>query len=340
MATRTVIEIDEDLCDGCGQCATGCHEGALRIIDGKARLVGESLCDGLGACIGECPRGALQTVQRDVEEYDERRVIEHILPKGMATVAAHLDHLQHHGQDTWYNQAVAVLTEKGLAVPTLAKAAESAPSTVKAAAMATDCGCGSSAGTGPAAGARFGSLRQVPGSQSTPRIVENGMTGGCPGSAARTFGATAGGQTPGKPAGGQTPAGAAGAAGGMASKLDHWPIQLHLANPRAPHFNGADVLIAADCTAFACGAFHQTLLAGRKLVIACPKLDTGKEIYVDKIRALINDSKIASLTLAIMEVPCCSGLKRLVDEAAAGASRTIPISTVVVGIEGGSLTWV
>ncbi len=125
----------------------------------------------------------------------------------------------------------------------------------------------------------------------------------------------------------------------MASKLDHWPIQLHLANPRAPHFNGADVLIAADCTAFACGAFHQALLAGRKLVIACPKLDTGKEIYVDKIRALINDSKIASLTLAIMEVPCCSGLKRLVDEAAAGASRTIPISTVVVSIEGGSLTW-
>jgi ferredoxin len=328
MATRTVIEIDEDLCDGCGQCATGCHEGALRIIDGKARLVGESLCDGLGACIGECPRGALTTVTRDVEEYDERRVIEHILPKGMATIAAHLDHLQHHGQDTWYNQAVVVLAEKGLAVPTLAKAAVPSPSTVKAAAPAADCGCGSSAAPGPAAGARFGSLRQVPASQPTPRIVDNGMTGGCPGSAAKTFGVAAGGQTP---------AGASN--GGMASKLDHWPIQLHLANPRAPHFNGADVLIAADCTAFACGAFHQALLAGRKLVIACPKLDTGKEIYVDKIRALINDSKISSLTLAVMEVPCCNGLKRLVDEAAAGASRTVPISTVVVGIEGGSLTW-
>ncbi len=346
MATRTVIEIDEDLCDGCGQCATGCHEGALRIIDGKARLVGESLCDGLGACIGECPRGALQTVQRDVEEYDERRVIEHILPKGMATVAAHLDHLQHHGQDTWYNQAVAVLAEKGLAVPTLAKAAVPSPSTVKAAAMATDCGCGSSAAPGPATGARFGSLRQVPSNQPTSRVVENGMSGGCPGSAARTFGATA--STPvgasartaaGASAGGQTPLAGGQTSGGMASKLDHWPIQLHLANPRAPHFNGADVLIAADCTAFACGAFHQALLAGRKLVIACPKLDTGKEIYVDKIRALINDSKIASLTLAIMEVPCCGGLKRLVDEAAAGAARTIPISTVVVSIEGGSLTW-
>jgi len=346
VATRTVIEIDEDLCDGCGQCATGCHEGALRIIDGKARLVGESLCDGLGACIGECPRGALTTIVRDVEEYDERRVIEHILPKGMATIAAHLDHLQHHGQDTWYNQAVAVLAEKGLAVPKSAQAAAAvaAPSTVKAAAADTGCGCGSVAAPGPAAGARFGSLRQVPGSQPTPRLVDNGMSGGCPGSAARTFGAAAsatGASTvrapAGTPAGGQTPG--ITSSSGMASKLEHWPIQLHLANPRAPHFNGADVLIAADCTAFACGAFHQALLAGKKLVIACPKLDTGKEIYVDKIRALINDSKIASLTLAIMEVPCCSGLKRLVDEAAASASRTIPISTVVVGIEGGSLTW-
>ncbi|PKL09281.1 MAG: 4Fe-4S ferredoxin [Spirochaetae bacterium HGW-Spirochaetae-7] len=325
MATRTVIEIDEDKCDGCGQCATGCHEGALRIIDGKARLVGESLCDGLGACIGECPRGALQTVQRDVEDYDERRVIDNILPKGMATVAAHLDHLSSHGQDTWYNQALAVLAEKGIALPSAAAPEQAADA----------CGCGSSAARvpGPAAGARFGTLRQAPAGMPTPRIVENGMSGGCPGSAARAFGSSAG-----KPA----PAAASSApasGGGMASRLEQWPIQLHLANPRAPFFKGADVLIAADCTAFACGAFHQTLLAGRKLVIACPKLDTGKEIYVDKIRALIDDAGIASLTLAIMEVPCCSGLKRLVDEAAAGASRSVPTSTVIVGIEGGSLTW-
>ncbi|HRZ88032.1 MAG TPA: 4Fe-4S binding protein, partial [Spirochaetia bacterium] len=117
MAKRAVIEIDEEKCDGCGLCAGGCHEGALRIIDGKARLVGESLCDGLGACVGECPRGALRTVEREVEDYDERRVIENILPKGMNTVAAHLDHLRVHGQDTWLAQARAVLAEKGLAVP-------------------------------------------------------------------------------------------------------------------------------------------------------------------------------------------------------------------------------
>ncbi len=305
MATRTVIEIDEEKCDGCGLCANGCHEGALRIIEGKARLVGESLCDGLGACIGECPRGALTTVEREVEAYDERRVIEHILPKGMATIAAHLDHLASHGQDTWYAQALEVLAEKGIAAPK----AEPASAIASAA---------------PVPAPRFGVLRQVPADRPTPRVVDNGMSGGCPGSAARSFG----------------PAPAVGpATGSMASRLDHWPIQLHLVNPRAPHFAGAHLLIAADCTAFACGAFHQALLAGRKLVIACPKLDTGKEIYVDKLRALIDDSGVASITLAVMDVPCCGGLRRLLDEAMAGAQRSVPVSTVVVGIEGGSLTW-
>ncbi|MBU0926954.1 MAG: 4Fe-4S binding protein [Spirochaetes bacterium] len=308
MATRTVIEIDESLCDGCGLCANGCHEGALRIIDGKARLVGERLCDGLGACIGECPRGALRTVEREVEAYDERKVIENILPKGMATVAAHLDHLRSHGQDSWHAQALAVLAEKGLAAP----------------------------GSGPAAGVKFGALGVASAGSPTPRIVRNGMSGGCPGSAARSFAPAA----PAAPAREQgiRPA-SAPSAGSMASRLEQWPIQLHLVNPRAPYFAGADVLIAADCTAFACGAFHQSLLAGKRLVIACPKLDTGKEVYVDKIRALIDDSAVASITLAIMEVPCCGGLRRLVDEAAAGASRAVPVSTVVVGIEGGSLTW-
>ncbi len=285
MAKRAVIEIDEDKCDGCGLCAGGCHEGALRIIDGKARLVGESLCDGLGACIGECPRGALRTVEREVEEYDERRVIENILPKGMNTVAAHLDHLRSHGQDTWLAQARAVLAEKGLSTPE----PEPAP-----------CGC--------------------------------------PGSAARSFSAAVGASASARPTPAVSPS-RAGVSGGLASRLEQWPVQLHLVNPRAPYFRGADLLIAADCTAFACGAFHQALLAGRRLVIACPKLDHGREVYLDKIRALIDESEVASVTVAIMEVPCCGGLSRLVQEAAASASRTVPISTVVVGIEGGGLTW-
>lgn len=98
-------------------------------------------------------------------------------------------------------------------------------------------------------------------------------------------------------------------------------------------------MIAADCTAFACGAFHQTLLTGRKLVIACPKLDDGRDVYIEKIRAMVNEGGVESITVAIMEVPCCGGLKRIVDEALAGATRAIPLSTVVVGVEGGSLTW-
>lgn len=309
MATRAVIEIDEDKCDGCGLCANGCHEGALRIIDGKARLVGESLCDGLGACIGDCPRGALTTVYRDVEAYDERRVIEHILPKGMATIAAHLDHLCSHGQDTWYAQALEVLKEKGIAVPS----------------MSEDCGCDQ------AAQPRFASASAATPSLS-PLVLDNGMSGSCSGSLTRAFRATPAS----KPAA-RSPSPVSGAS--MASTLSAWPIQLHLVNPRAHHFTGADILIAADCTAFACGAFHQTLLAGKKLVIACPKLDTGKEIYIDKIRALIQDSKVASITLAIMDVPCCAGLKRLLTEAMAGASRTVPVYTVIVGMDGGSLTW-
>jgi ferredoxin len=322
MATRAVIEIDEGKCDGCGLCANGCHEGALRIIDGKARLVGESLCDGLGACIGECPRGALTTITREVEAYDERRVIEHILPKGTATIAAHLDHLSRHGQDTWYAQAIAVLEEKGIRIPSLMPVNQHGHGVTQAV---------SPNNPKPA---RFNPVERVTIEPNMPRMVDNGMTGACPGTAARSCGQS--GES--RQRASANP-GAGNVGMGMASRLEHWPIQLHLVNPRAPHFVGADVLIAADCTAFACGAFHQTLLAGRKLVIACPKLDTGKEVYVDKIRALIDDSKISSLTLAIMEVPCCGGLKRLVDEAMAGASRTVPVSTVVVGIEGGSLTW-
>jgi NAD-dependent dihydropyrimidine dehydrogenase PreA subunit len=332
MGKRTVIEIDEDLCDGCGLCATGCHEGALQIIDGKARMIGESLCDGLGACIGECPRGAITVIEREAEEYDERRVIDHILPNGTATMAAHLKHLRDHGQDTWLAQGVAALKEKGIVIPGFESVPEKkfAPPRQPATAMKP-------------AQAAFAPLGGV-------RMVNNGMSGGCPGSAARSFGpaasvgssasasTTAGGCAPVVPGPGATRQ-AAPASGGLASRLEQWPIQLHLINPRAPYFNGADLLIAADCTAFACGAFHQSLLAGKKLVIACPKLDSGKEIYMDKIRALVEDAGVASITLAIMEVPCCGGLKRILDEALATTTRAVPVSTVVVGIEGGSLTW-
>jgi NAD-dependent dihydropyrimidine dehydrogenase PreA subunit len=110
---RTVIKIDEALCNGCGNCVSGCHEGALQLIDGKARLVGDSLCDGLGACIGECPVGAIEFVQREATPYSEREVLDGLLPLGENTVVAHLRHLKDHGMRNEVHEAFAILTENG-----------------------------------------------------------------------------------------------------------------------------------------------------------------------------------------------------------------------------------
>lgn len=110
---RTVIQIDEDLCNGCGNCVTGCHEGALQLIDGKARLIGDNLCDGLGACIGECPVGAIEFIEREATPYSEREVLERIMPMGENTVVAHLKHLKDHGQKDFVHEGFSILTEKG-----------------------------------------------------------------------------------------------------------------------------------------------------------------------------------------------------------------------------------
>jgi len=120
-----------------------------------------------------------------------------------------------------------------------------------------------------------------------------------------------------------------------ASQLRQWPVQLHLASPMAPYFEKADVVVAADCTAFAYGNFHNDFIKGKAIVIACPKLDDGREIYVEKIQALIEDAKINTLTVVTMEVPCCGGLLAIVKEAAAAANRKVPVKHVVIGIQGG-----
>jgi NAD-dependent dihydropyrimidine dehydrogenase PreA subunit len=269
MALRHIIEIDEELCDGCGLCVPSCAEGALQVIDGKARLVSDVLCDGLGACLGECPTGALTVIEREAHAFDE----------AAATV-----HLGHEGA------------------------------------------------TAPASG------------------EAHAAAGGCPGSRVRTFGddppAGGAGETPAPaaarpepkviPLHDRTPSAAPAVSGPSpsGSALRQWPIQLHLVPPTAPFFQGRHVLLAADCVPVALGDFHASMLAGRGLAIACPKLDQHLEVYVEKLAAMIDHGGILSLTVAVMEVPCCSGLEGLAQRARARATRRVPLRFVRVGLRG------
>jgi ferredoxin len=130
--------------------------------------------------------------------------------------------------------------------------------------------------------------------------------------------------------------------GEVPSELTQWPVQMHLINPAASYFNGADLLVAADCAAFSHGNFHNQFIKGKKLVIACPKLDQGKDIYLQKLVKLIDEARINTITVVIMEVPCCGGLSQMVQMAAQTASRRVPIKEVVIGIKGDVLSeeWV
>ncbi len=276
MAKRQIIEINEKTCTGCGDCATGCPEGALRIIEGKARMVGENLCDGLGACIGTCPVGAITIVEREAEPYDEAKVMEGIAKLGHKVIAAHLEHLSHHGQDLYVRQALEWMEGQGIETKDFGFA----------------------------------------GQGQTPHFDP------CPGSASRRF-------TPLTP---KTTRETVSVPVRPPSTLASWPIQLHLINPRAAQFADADILVAADCTAFALGSFHADILSGKSLVIACPKLDQGREVYIDKLTSLFANAR--SVTVAIMEVPCCSGLLKLALEARDAGSRKPRLDTVVVGIQG------
>jgi ferredoxin len=266
MSTRTIIDIDEKKCNGCGLCIPNCPEGALQIIDGKARLVSDLFCDGLGACVGYCPEGAITLTQREAEPYDERRVMAVIARQGANTIRAHLEHLSGHGEEKLLEVALGWMEEQGVAVPE---------------------------GFSPGAAA-----------SQAPRHAAAVAT---------------------------APAAA------QESELSNWPIQLHLLSPMAPRFKGADVLLSADCVAHAMGQFHSSLLAGRALAIACPKLDEGKDIYQEKITALIDHAQIRSLTVAIMEVPCCRGLLALTQQARAKAKREVPLNALVVSIDGGKV---
>ena len=244
---RKIVQIDEERCDGCGLCASACAEGAIEVIDGKARLVSDSYCDGLGACIGECPQDAITIMERDADGFDERAVERHLAEVSSRT-----------------------------------------------------------AGEGAAAG----------GNDET-------MACGCPGSMSREL-----------PASGRVSTGTAEAESEHAqSRLRNWPVQLHLVPVNAPYLQGASLLLAADCVPFALPDFHQRLLEGKILMVGCPKLDDAA-FYRDKLTAILRENDIRGLTVVFMEVPCCSGLVNLAQQAVTESGRDIPFSTIKVGIEG------
>lgn len=268
---RNIITIDQQKCNGCGLCIPNCPEGAIQIIDNKARLVSDLMCDGLGACLGHCPQGAIKVIEREAEPYDERKVMANIVKQGTNTIKAHLEHLKNHGEMELFDEAINYLSENKISIP-----------------------------------------------HQTVNAPSNIHAGGCPGSKTMSFMKSTQGQP-------ESP---------KSSELTHWPIQLHLISPNAPHFRGSDMVMAADCTAFSFGDFHNKLIKGKTLAIACPKLDDGHDIYLEKLIALIDDAKINTLTVVIMQVPCCGGLLHLAQKAAASASRKIPVKCMVISLQG------
>lgn len=267
---RKIIQIDEDKCDGCGLCIPECPEGAMQVIDGKARLISDLFCDGLGACVGHCPQSAITVVEREAEPYDESKVMENVVKQGVNTIRAHLEHLKDHGEKEFLDQAVKFLNDNNIEVPVM-----------------------------------------------EIKTVHHGHS--CPGSKNITFDTTPSNQNIEV----ESP-----------SALNHWPVQMHLIGPHAPQYMGADVVLAADCVAYALGNFHQKYLKDKALAIACPKLDQNQRIYLEKMIALIDEAKINTLTVMIMQVPCCGGLLQMAKQAAEQAERNIPIKLIVVGVQG------
>lgn len=267
---RNIITIDEQKCNGCGLCIPNCPEGAIQIIDKKARLISDLMCDGLGACLGHCPQEAIKVVQREAEPYDERKVMANIIKQGPATIKAHLRHLKEHGETKYLEKAVSYLRESNIEVPQIED------------------------------------------------ISQPAQHSGCPGARSMSFGKTA----------------HSDAEVSCPTELSHWPIQMHLISPNSAHYRDSDMVLAADCVAFSFGGFHKKFLKGKTLAIACPKLDENQQIYLDKLTALIDEAQINTLTVIIMQVPCCGGLLNLARKATAAASRKIPVKCVVISLHG------
>ena len=240
---RKIIRIDEEKCNGCGLCAAACHEGAIGMAGGKARLLREDYCDGLGDCLPACPTGAISFEEREAPAYDE----------------------------------AAVLAAKRAKAASAARSEESAP----------------------AAAAR----------KNAP-------------AAARLRPAARGGAQ----ASGVSPAGE------IQSELTQWPVQIKLVPERAPFFDGAHLLVAADCTAFAYGDFHRRFIRRRVTLVGCPKLDEGD--YAEKLTRILAANDVRSLTVVRMEVPCCGGIESAAKRALQASGKFIPWQVYTISRDG------
>ncbi|MFO7606614.1 MAG: 4Fe-4S ferredoxin [Desulfurivibrionaceae bacterium] len=234
---RKIIEIDDRLCNGCGECVPSCAEGALVIVDGKARMIAEKYCDGLGACLGDCPQGALRIIERQADDFDEKAVEE-------------------------------LLSRK--------KAEGNAPAP------------------------------------------------GCPSAKLQVFGGLGSCQQANQPV---------GAAGNPDSALGHWPVQIRLVPPGAPFLKNADLLVAADCAPVAYAGFHREFLPGRAVMIGCPKFD-DQAAYIEKFREIFKTADLKSVTMLIMEVPCCGTMRGIISEALKQSGKAVKINEAVIGVGG------
>lgn len=234
---RQVIQIDEEKCNGCGLCADACHEGAIEIVDGKAKLIRDDFCDGMGDCLPSCPQDAISFVQREAAAYNEKAVMENRRGKEPSMEVGH-------------------------------------------------------------------------------------AAGQCPGTMMRSFERV---DEPADPVATASPVPAP-------SQLQNWPVQIKLAPTQAPYFQGANLLIAADCCAYAYGAFHADFMRGKVCVIGCPKLD-GTD-YTEKLAEIIAYNDIKSVTITRMEVPCCGGLEHMATEALRASGKFIPWQVVTFSLDG------
>jgi ferredoxin len=228
---RRIIKINEEKCNGCGACATACHEGAIEMIDGKAKLIREDYCDGLGDCLPECPTGAITFEEREAPAYDEAAVL-----------AAKQKKIQNRGMEIKHS--------------------------------------------------------------------------GCPGMQMRQM--THNKEEVATPV--------------VSSQLGQWPCQIKLVPVNAPYFNGAKLLIAADCTAFAYANVHSEFMKGRITLIGCPKLDSVD--YSEKLTEIIKNNDIKSVTVLRMEVPCCGGLEFAAKQALQNSGKFIPWQVVTISVAG------